>query len=70
MPLSLEWGEVITVNLKLVARLLLLVGGLGHLIPGILAPVLTMGVGMITIQFVVGLLSVLLALYFLVKQVP
>lgn len=57
-------------NLKLAARLLLLIGGLGHLIPGILAPVLSIGVGMITVQFVVGLLSVLLALYFLVKQVP
>lgn len=57
-------------NLKLAARLLLLIGGLGHLIPGILAPVLSLGVGMITVQFVVGLLSVLLALYFLVKQVP
>lgn len=57
-------------NLKLAARLLLLIGGLGHLIPGILTPVLSLGVGMITVQFVVGLLSVLLALYFLVKQVP
>jgi hypothetical protein len=58
------------VNLKLVARLLLLVGGLGHLIPGILAPVLTLGVGQITVQLVVGALSVILALYFIIKKVP
>lgn len=57
-------------NLKLVARLLLLVGGLGHLIPGILAPILGLGVGTITVQFVVGLLSVILALYFIIKKVP
>jgi len=57
-------------TLKLVARLLLLVGGLGHLIPGALTPILTLGVGTITVQFVVGLLSVILALYFLVKKVP
>ncbi len=57
-------------SVKLVARLLLLVGGLGHLIPGILAPILTMGVGQITVQFVVGILSVVLALYLIVKKVP
>lgn len=57
-------------NLKLVARLLLLVGGLGHLIPGILAPVLTLGVGQITVQLVVGALSVILALYFIIKKIP
>ena len=57
-------------GLKLSARLLLLVGGLGHLIPGALAPILTLGAGMITVQFVVGALSVILALYFIVKKVP
>lgn len=57
-------------SLKLVARLLLLIGGLGHLIPGPLAPILSIGVGTITVQFVVGLLSVILALYFLIKKVP
>ena len=57
-------------SLKLVARLLLLIGGLGHLIPGALAPILSLGVGTITVQFVVGLLSVILALYFLIKKVP
>lgn len=57
-------------SLKLVARLLLLVGGLGHLIPGVLAPILTVGVGAITVQMIVGALSVILALYFIVKKVP
>ena len=57
-------------NLKLFARLLLLVAGLGHLIPGVLAPILTMGVGLITVQFVVGALSVILALYFLITKTP
>lgn len=57
-------------GLKLFARLLLLIAGLGHLIPGVLAPILTMGAGPITVQFVVGALSVILALYFLIKKVP
>ncbi|GEM_PF-2301838 len=57
-------------NLKLVARILLLLAGLGHLLPGVLAPILSIGVGMITVQFVIGILSVVLALYLLVKQVP
>ncbi len=57
-------------SLKLIARLLLLIGGLGHLIPGVLTPILGIGFGTITVQFVVGLLSVILALYFLVKNVP
>ncbi len=57
-------------NLKLVARILLLLAGLGHLLPGTLAPILSIGVGMITVQFVIGILSVVLALYFLIKQVP
>lgn len=57
-------------TLKLAARLLLLIAGLGHLIPGILAPLLSLGVGIITVQFVVGALSVILALYFIVKKVP
>ena len=57
-------------GLKLFARLLLLVAGLGHLIPGVLAPILTIWVGMITVQFVVGALSVILALYFIVTKTP
>lgn len=57
-------------GLKLIARLLLLVAGLSLLIPGILAPILTLGVGQITVQLVVGGLSVILALYLLIKKVP
>lgn len=56
--------------LKLFARLLLLAAGLGHLIPGILAPILSVGVGAITVQVVIGLLSVILALYLIIKKVP
>ena len=57
-------------GIKLLARLLLLIGGLAHLIPGPLAPILSLGAGAITVQFVVGLLSVILALYLLIKKVP
>ena len=57
-------------NLKLIARLVLLIAGLGHLLPGVLAPILAIGVGMITVQFVIGILAVVLALYLLIKNVP
>jgi len=57
-------------SIKLVARLLLLVGGLGHVVPGILAPILLIGVGPVTIQMIVGVLSVVVALYLIVKKVP
>ena len=57
-------------GLKLVARILLLVAGLSLLIPGVLAPILNVGVGMITVQLVIGALSVILALYFIVTKAP
>ena len=57
-------------GLKLFARLLLLVAGLGLLIPGVLAPILSIGVGRITVQLAIGALSVILALYFIIKKVP
>jgi len=57
-------------NLKLVARLLLLVAGLGYLLPGLAAPILTIGAGPITVQIVIGALAVVLALYFIIKKVP
>ena len=57
-------------GLKLFARLLLLVAGLGYLIPGVLAPIMTLGVGQITVQLVIGALSVILALYLIIKKVP
>ena len=58
------------VGLKFFARLLLLAAGLGHLIPGVLAPILHLGVGQITVQLVVGALSVVMALYLIIKKVP
>lgn len=57
-------------RLKLLARLLLLVAGLSLLIPGVLLPVLTIGLGPITVQMVIGGLAVILALYFMIKKVP
>ena len=57
-------------GLKLFARLLLLVAGLGYLIPGVLAPIMALGVGQITVQLVIGALSVILALYLIIKKVP
>lgn len=57
-------------NLKLVARILLLIAGLGHVVPGILAPVFSIGVGVITVQMVIGVLSMILALYFLITKAP
>lgn len=57
-------------GLKLFARLVLLVLGLGYLIPGLLAPIFTIGVGIVTVDRVLGLLAVILALYFIVKKVP
>lgn len=55
---------------KLFARLLLLIAGLGHLIPGLMNSILHLGVGQITLQFVIGLLSVVVALFLLLKKVP
>lgn len=57
-------------GLKLFARLLLLAAGLSLVIPGTLQPILSIGVGQITVQLVVGGLSVILALYFIIKNVP
>jgi hypothetical protein len=57
-------------GLKLFARIVLLVAGLALIIPDVLAPVLTVGVGMFTVQWVVGVLAIVLALYFIIKKVP
>ncbi len=57
-------------GLKLVARLVLLVDGLALVIPGVLAPILALGVGQITVQLALGAVSVILALYFIIKKVP
>lgn len=57
-------------GLKLFARLVLLVAGLGYLVPGIVAPIFTLGVGPVTVQLVIGALAVILALYFIIKKIP
>jgi hypothetical protein len=57
-------------GLKFFARIVLLVAGLALVIPNVLSPVLTIGVGMITVQWVVGVLAIVLALYFIIKKVP
>ena len=56
--------------LKLFARLLLLIAGLALLVPGMLAPIMTLGVGPITLQMLIGALAVIMALYLLIKKVP
>ncbi|MBI2167335.1 MAG: hypothetical protein HYU34_03695 [Candidatus Omnitrophica bacterium] len=57
-------------GLKLIARLVLLVDGLALVVPNVLAPILAIGVAQVTIQLVLGVLSVILALYFIIKKVP
>jgi hypothetical protein len=47
---------------------LLLVGGLAHMLPEQMSPVLKMALWGITLQTVVGALSVVLALYFLLED--
>ena len=56
---------------KLLARVLLLIGGAGFIAPEILtSPLMTAGVGPITVRFLIGVMSVISALYFIVKKVP
>lgn len=57
-------------GLKLIARVILLVDGLALVIPNVLAPILSLGVAQVTIQLALGVLSVILALYFIIKKVP
>ena len=57
-------------GLKLIARLVLLVDGLALVVPNVLAPILAIGVAQVTIQLVLGVLSVILALYFIIKKLP
>lgn len=57
-------------GLKTLARILLLVGGLGHVLPGTLSPILKIGAGPLTLQLVVGVLSVIIAVYLIIKKVP
>jgi hypothetical protein len=48
--------------------LLLLLGGLGHMLPEQMAPVLKWAVAGVTMQTAVGVLSVILALYYLLEE--
>ena len=57
-------------GLKLIARILLLIAGLHLVAPGILMPVMSIALGPITVQILVGLLCIALPLYFMVKKVP
>ena len=56
--------------MKLFARILLLIAGVHLLVPGVLASVMAVGVGPITVQMVIGVLCVVMAVYFLIKKVP
>ena len=55
-------------DLKIVAYLLLIVGGLAHLLPDVFAPIVVIGSGIFTIQRVVGLLSVLVGIVLFIKK--
>lgn len=48
--------------------LMLLLGGLGHMLPGQMAPVLNWAVWGVTLQTAVGVLSVIVALYYLLEE--
>jgi hypothetical protein len=48
--------------------MVLLIAGLGHMMPTQLAPVLGWGMYGITLQMVVGVLSVVAALYYLLEE--
>ena len=56
---------------KLLARVLLVLGGVGYITPQILVtPIMSIGVGPITVRFLIGIVSVVLGLYFIIKKVP
>ena len=57
-------------GLKLLARILLLIAGLHLLAPGVLLPVMSIALGPVTVQMLIGILCIALALYFIVKKVP
>lgn len=50
-------------TVKYIALVLLFVGGLVHLLPGTLTPFVDFGYGVVTVQRIVGLLSVVVATY-------
>lgn len=51
-----------------VGWVLLLLGGLAHMLPAQMAPVLKLAVAGVTVQMAVGVLSVIIALYFLLDE--
>lgn len=53
-------------TLKYVAPVLLLAGGLIHLLPNVLTPLAELGYGILTIQRVIGLVSVMVAIWMFV----
>ncbi len=55
-------------DFKILGYILLIVGGLAHLLPDIFAPIVTIGTGIFTIQRVVGLLSVVIGVVLFVKK--
>jgi hypothetical protein len=54
--------------LPIIAYILLLVGGLAHFLPDVLAPILSIGTGIFTVQRLIGLLSVVVGVILLVKK--
>lgn len=54
--------------LHIVGYILLIVGGLGHLLPDVLMPILSLGTGIFTVGRFVGLLSVIVGVVLLVKK--
>jgi len=51
-----------------VGWVLLLIGGLAHMMPAQMAPILHWALWGVTLQTVIGALSVILALYFLLEE--
>lgn len=58
-----QYGKLMTFG-----WLLLLFGGLGHMLPEQMAPVLKWTIAGVTFQTLVGILSVIAALYYLLEE--
>ena len=55
-------------DIKIIGYLLLIIGGLAHLLPDVFAPIVMIGSGVFTIQRVIGLLSVLIGIVLFIKK--
>ena len=55
-------------GLKTLAFVLLIVGGAVHLAPGHLEPIVRMGTGYMTLQRIVGMMSILVAAVMMTKK--